>query len=95
MRTGGLAAVDVSAVARAREAARGDEVKSETLNYISAKLQVIEQIRAKDAGRRKLEGNQTVVSADDVQRLLASCQQGYLQTDVYAGFNALFQEGSS
>ena len=39
------------------------EDKSETLDYIPAKLQVIEHMRAKYAGTRKVDGGQTVVSA--------------------------------
>ena len=39
------------------------EDKSETLDYIPAKLQVIEHVRAKYAGTRKADGGQTVVSA--------------------------------
>ena len=39
------------------------EDKSETLDYIPAKLQVIEHVRVKYAGTRKLDGSQTVVSA--------------------------------
>ncbi len=39
------------------------EDKSETLDYIPAKLQVIEHVRVKYAGTRKADGGQTVVSA--------------------------------
>ena len=39
------------------------EDKSETLDYIPAKLQVIKHVRANYAGTRKLDGSQTVVSA--------------------------------
>ena len=39
------------------------EDKSETLDYIPAKLQVIEHVRVKYAATRKADGSQTVVSA--------------------------------
>ena len=39
------------------------EEKSETLDYIPARLQVIEHVRVKYAATRKLDGGQTVVSA--------------------------------
>ena len=39
------------------------EDKSETLDYIPAKLQVIEHVRVKYAATRKADGGQTVVSA--------------------------------
>ena len=39
------------------------EERSETLDYIPAKLQVIEHVRAKYAATRKCDGSQTVVSA--------------------------------